>query len=119
MASFQPEPKFRAALRWGLTALALVAAAATSPTALAQGGFSMPAITNHDATYQAAEKSRLDTLAKLTPLTDAAMRAPAKGDWLMWRRTYDGQGFSPLTQINRANAGRLTVNPYCARPGRR
>jgi alcohol dehydrogenase (cytochrome c) len=53
-------------------------------------------------------KSRQDTLDKLTPLTDAAMRAPAKGDWLMWRRTYNGQGFSPLAQIDRQNAARLT-----------
>jgi alcohol dehydrogenase (cytochrome c) len=85
-----------------------MAAAAASARAQAPGGFSMPAIVNHDAVYQNAMKSREDTLAKLTPLTDAAMRAPAKGDWLMWRRTYDGQGFSPLTQIDRANAGRLT-----------
>jgi alcohol dehydrogenase (cytochrome c) len=106
MARFEPTPTSRAALRWGLTALALAAATA-SARAQAPGGFSMPAITNHDAIYQNAEKTRTDTLARLTPLTDAAMRAPAQGDWLMWRRTYDGQGFSPLKQIDRANAAAL------------
>ena len=104
MASFQPNSKSRIAFRWGLTALALAAAA----SARAQGGFSMPAITNHDAIYQDAVKTRSDTLARLTPLTDAAMRAPAPGDWLTWRRTYDGQGFSPLKQIDRSNAASLT-----------
>ncbi len=99
-------PKSRKAVRLGLAVLALGGAAAAG-SAQAQGGFSMPAITNHDATYQAAEKSRSDTLAKLTPLTDAAMRSPAEGDWLMWRRSYNGQGFSPLKQIDRANAAAL------------
>lgn len=99
-------PKSRTAIRLSLALAAL--GAAGSGSAQAQGGFSMPAITNHDAVYQNAEKSRSETLDKLTPLTDAALRAPADGDWLMWRRTYNGQGFSPLKQIDRANAGRLT-----------
>ena len=34
---------------------------------------------------------------------------PPAGDWLHWRRTYDGQGFSPLDQINQSNAAKLTV----------
>jgi len=107
MVRFPSTPTSGAVIRWGLTVIALAAAAA-SARAQAPGGFSMPAIVNHDATYQNAMKSREETLARLTPLTDAAMRAPAKGDWLMWRRTYDGQGFSPLAQIDRANAAKLT-----------
>jgi alcohol dehydrogenase (cytochrome c) len=105
MVRFLPRSKSGAVARLGLTAVALATAAASS--AVAQG-FSMPAIANHDAVSQAAEKKNADTLAALTPLTDQAIRAPAKGDWLMWRRTYDGQGFSPLTQINRTNASTLT-----------
>ena len=27
------------------------------------------------------------------------LRSPAPGDWLLWRRTYSDQGFSPLRQI--------------------
>ena len=27
------------------------------------------------------------------PVTDAMLRNPAPGDWLMWRRTLDGWGF--------------------------
>jgi len=104
MARFHVGPKPGKVVRW--TALAL-AAATLSAEARAQG-FSMPAIVNHDGVYQDAVKKRADTLAKLTPLDDAAMRAPAKGDWLMWRRAYDGQGFSPLSQIDRKNAAALT-----------
>jgi alcohol dehydrogenase (cytochrome c) len=32
---------------------------------------------------------------------------PDDGDWLMFRRTYDGWGYSPLDQITPANASRL------------
>ena len=38
-----------------------------------------------------------------TPVTDAMLRDPAPDDWLMWRRTLDGWGYSPLDQIDRAN----------------
>lgn len=43
------------------------------------------------------------------PVTDALLRDPPPGDWLNWRRTQDGQGFSPLDQINRGNVGRLRL----------
>jgi alcohol dehydrogenase (cytochrome c) len=42
-----------------------------------------------------------------TPLTEARLRNPQDGDWLMNRRTYDGWGYSPLTQITAANVARL------------
>ena len=32
----------------------------------------------------------------LTPVTDEMLIDPPDGDWLMWRRTYDGWGYSPL-----------------------
>ena len=35
-------------------------------------------------------------LAELTPVTDALLQNPPAEDWLMWRRTYDAHGFSPL-----------------------
>ncbi len=38
-----------------------------------------------------------------TPVTDAMLENPAPGDWLMWRRTLDGWGYSPLDQIDRGN----------------
>ncbi len=41
------------------------------------------------------------------PVTDAMLQEPDPADWLMWRRTLDGWGYSPLDQINAANVARL------------
>jgi alcohol dehydrogenase (cytochrome c) len=37
------------------------------------------------------------------------LRTPPAGDWLHWRRTYDGWAHSPLTQINRDTVKDLKV----------
>ena len=42
-------------------------------------------------------------------VTDAMIQEPAPGDWLMWRRTLDGWGYSPLNQIDRDNVGALRL----------
>src|SRR5258705_1576645 len=44
-----------------------------------------------------------------TPVTDAMLRNPSPDDWLNWRRTLDGWGYSPLNQINRQNVGQLQL----------
>ena len=46
-------------------------------------------------------------LAMYSPVTDALLQNPPPGEWPTWRRGYDGQGFSPLKQINRQNVGTL------------
>ena len=43
------------------------------------------------------------------PVTDAMLRDPDPGDWLMSHRTYDHQGFSPLDEISRDNVHRLQL----------
>ena len=43
------------------------------------------------------------------PVTDAMLQEPAAADWLMWRRTFDSWGYSPLEQINRENVGELRM----------
>ena len=43
------------------------------------------------------------------PVTDAMLEAPAPEDWLMWRRTLNGWGYSPLDQITRDNVGELRM----------
>ncbi|MEE8130855.1 MAG: PQQ-binding-like beta-propeller repeat protein [Vicinamibacterales bacterium] len=43
------------------------------------------------------------------PVTDAMLQDPAPADWLMWRRTLNSWGFSPLDQINRENVGELRM----------
>jgi alcohol dehydrogenase (cytochrome c) len=42
-------------------------------------------------------------VAAMTAVTDAMLRDPPASDWLMWRRTYNGWGYSPLDQINKDN----------------
>ncbi len=44
-----------------------------------------------------------------TPVTDAMLADPSPNDWLMWRRTLDGWGYSPLDQITRANVSTLRM----------
>src|SRR5882762_2982519 len=50
-----------------------------------------------------------DPTRNLTPVTDAMLRDPPAADWLMWRRTYDAWGYSPLDQINKGNVKNLQV----------
>ena len=49
------------------------------------------------------------TETEFVPVTDAMLQNPADGDWLMWRRTLDGWGYSPLDQIDRDNVGDLRM----------
>jgi alcohol dehydrogenase (cytochrome c) len=44
---------------------------------------------------------------RFVPVTDAMLQKPDASDWLMWRRTLDGWGYSPLEQINRNNVSQL------------
>jgi alcohol dehydrogenase (cytochrome c) len=48
-------------------------------------------------------------LDQITPVTEAMLRNPPPGDWLLWRRTYSDTGFSPLRQITRQNVEELRV----------
>ena len=64
---------------------------------------------NHDATWKAAMDARAARLAGLSTITEAMLRNPPDGDWLQWRRTDDGYGFSPLNGINSSNVGDLTL----------
>ena len=44
-----------------------------------------------------------------TPVTDAMLTHPADGDWLMFRRNYQGWSFSPLKQIDAGNVKNLQL----------
>jgi alcohol dehydrogenase (cytochrome c) len=46
-------------------------------------------------------------LQRYKPVLVADLLKPAPGDWPMFRRTYDGWGYSPAEQITPANVGRL------------
>ena len=43
-----------------------------------------------------------------SPVTDQRLANPEPRNWLMYRRTYDGWGYSPLDQINAGNVQELT-----------
>jgi len=46
---------------------------------------------------------------QLTPVTDRILQDPPPEDWLSWRRTLDGSGYSPLQQITRSNVKNLRL----------
>ncbi len=53
-----------------------------------------------------AHASALD---RYRPVAAGGLVTPPAEDWPSWRRTYDGAGYSPLTQIDRRNVGKLQV----------
>ena len=56
---------------------------------------------------------------RIRPVTDAELQEPSPDEWLMWRRTLDGWGYSPLDQVNRDNVADLQmVWSRGLRPGR-
>ena len=46
---------------------------------------------------------------RIRPVTDAELENPSPDEWLMWRRTLDGWGYSPLDQVNRDNVADLRL----------
>jgi alcohol dehydrogenase (cytochrome c) len=45
----------------------------------------------------------------LAPVSSEMLRNPPDADWLSWRRTLDGSGYSPLRQIDRGNVRGLRL----------
>src|SRR3569832_1995119 len=43
------------------------------------------------------------------PVTDKMLAEPDPADWLMWRRTLNSWGYSPLNQISKSNVGQLKM----------
>ena len=46
---------------------------------------------------------------RIDPVTDAELQDPSPDEWLMWRRTLNGWGYSPLDQIDRDNVADLQM----------
>jgi alcohol dehydrogenase (cytochrome c) len=69
-----------------------------------QGGAAQPtAVTGRRGLTVAGQ------VPNFTPVTDAMLRQPADGDWLMARRTYAGWSYSPLKQVTRENVRHLQL----------
>ena len=47
--------------------------------------------------------------SRFVPVTEAALLHPDPNDWLMWRRTLDLWGYSPLKQIDAGNVQQLRL----------
>ena len=62
---------------------------------------------------------RADPLDKITAVSSQTLAEAPAGDWLMWRRTYDAKGFSPLKNINVKNVTDLKVAWTWTMPGGR
>ncbi|WP_343808788.1 PQQ-binding-like beta-propeller repeat protein [Alteraurantiacibacter aestuarii] len=86
----------------GLASVMPPAPSAEEQNALGIGGISA----NHPLP---AGPVPIDRFANYAPVTPAELANPAPEDWLTWRRGHNGQGFSPLAQINRDNIGQLGI----------
>ena len=52
--------------------------------------------------HQALAQDR-SSVVQFAAVTAAELVDPVDEDWLIWRRTYDAQGYSPLDQVNKNN----------------
>ena len=57
----------------------------------------------------ALAQPRAEPRKPLTPVTEEMLLNPPAEDWLMFRRTYNAWGYSPLDRINKTNVKKLTV----------
>ena len=108
-----PKVQSRLTRRASILAAALLASGIATG-ALAQAPTRAPAPLviqpNRDAIYQSITQNREKLLQALAPVDDAMRKNPPPGDWLNWRRTYDGQGNSPLKQINKSNVSKMQLS---------
>ena len=59
------------------------------------------------AVVAAHQQAATDVLKNYRPVSFERLRNPSDNDWPMIRRTYDGWGYSPLSQISAANVAKL------------
>src|SRR5688572_24895860 len=56
-----------------------------------------------------AHSDAQETITRLSPVTDAMLANPPAADWLMWRRTLNSWGYSPLDEIDTRNVAQLKL----------
>ena len=82
------------------------------PSAVALGGFELLApVAATTSVVEAPETAtrRFQPIPESGPVSDAMLRDPNPDDWLSYRRTYDGWGYSPLDEITRENVSTLQL----------
>lgn len=62
-----------------------------------------------DELARSASGFRNRAVQHFRPVSEAMLTDPPDASWLSWRRTRDGQGYSPLDQIDRRNVDRLQL----------
>ena len=67
----------------------------------------VPSLAQQNPASPAPSPEALTRLKTYQPVSSERLKAPEDGNWLAIRRTYDGWGFSPLTQITSANVSQL------------
>ncbi|MGE0404903.1 MAG: pyrroloquinoline quinone-dependent dehydrogenase [Candidatus Korobacteraceae bacterium] len=92
-----------------IACLVLTPAAAQAPAASTPPAQSQQQQQMNSPYVKSALAAMREPLNRLTPVTDEMLRNPPPGDWLHWRRTYDGWAYSPLNQINRNTVKNLKV----------
>jgi alcohol dehydrogenase (cytochrome c) len=111
------------AARWRVVpiAVALVALAALPPKSTAQGqSAAAPPLTEQQRLRAQSPGGGLTPGVALpswpepakrvgSPVTDEMLASPSPNDWLSWRRTRDGLGFSPLANIDKSNVATLQL----------
>jgi alcohol dehydrogenase (cytochrome c) len=60
-------------------------------------------------TLASSLSTRAQSARKFVPVTDAMLKKPDPSNWMMWRRTLDGWGYSPLNQVSRNNVSQLRM----------
>ncbi len=68
---------------------------------------SIPGLAHRSPTGEGGQQQPPAVPRDYPPVTPERLRNPDAADWLMVRRTYNGWGYSPLTQITPANVARL------------
>lgn len=67
------------------------------------------ALKNQDAKYHEVIARHKNILTSMSDVDEKALRQPSNDDWLNWRRSDEGLGFSELDQINRDNVKSLSL----------
>jgi len=93
----------------GMSSLAVLATLGLhlAPAPAVAQGISMPAVADPHTPEMIKKKEAI--LQHMTPVTQETLQNPGNGDWVNWRRTYNGWGYSPLDQINTRNVKDLSL----------
>src|SRR5262245_34002772 len=81
--------------------------AVSGPALLAGGCTGTSMASQPSATTPAPRAKATQTVASYAAVTDQRLVNPEPENWLMYRRTYDGWGYSPLEQITTGNVDSL------------